>query len=177
MVVNTETGERTKIENKTYVYLKELRGNHPSYKYKYYELCVANRVEEFLYYFPQYTDMFDEFAKECYAFVTSIHWYYVNKYIRKNKELDGKIPYRFSYHINYLHYNEYIPSVKEGKRVTITVPFIYGYFLGLPIRSILFWLNYDFIMAKKQLKEDTTTAVEAPQTSLFSANNISAIAE
>ena len=156
MIIDMETGIRTKIENKVYQYLKDLRGNHPSYKYKYYELVLTNRLNEFIYYFPQYTDLFMKLEDEFNTYVKSIYWYYVNKYILKNPSISekGKIPYRISHHINYLHYGVYIPSVKLGEKKSITLNMVYGYIWSMPIKSILYWMNYDSIMAKKNVNNE-----------------------
>jgi hypothetical protein len=151
MITDTKTGVRTKIENSVYKYLKELRGNHPSYKYKYYELVLKNRLSEFIYYFPQYYDLFMSFEKEFHTFAETIHWFYVNKYILKNPlvTLMKDIPYSINYHINHLHYNVYLPFIKIGQKKKITLNLIYSYIWEMPIKTILFWLKYDSIMAKK----------------------------
>ena len=150
MITDTKTGTRTKIENNIYKYLKELRGNHPSYKYKYYELIFTNRFAEFIYFFPQYTDLFMKFEEEFNTFVNSIYWYYVNKYILKNPDVSsGNIPYQYSFHINHLHYNVYLPFLKAGQKKKITRNFVYEYVWEMPIKSILYWLNYDLISQNK----------------------------
>ena len=152
MITNSETGERTKIENDVYLYLKELRGNHPSHKYKYYELIYSHRLDEFMYYFPQYVYLFNQFSFELNTYVNNIYWYYVNKFILKNKKIEGIIPYNINYHINKLHYNVYLYQLNMGNRTNITIKVIYDYIWKLPIRSLLFWLNYESIMAKKNAK-------------------------
>jgi len=150
MITDTETGTRTKVENTIYKYFKELRGNHPSYKYKYYELIFSNRLAEFIYIFPQYTDLFLKFEEEFNIFVNSIYWYYVNKYILKKPDvLNGNIPYQYSFHINHLHYNVYLPFLKAGQKKKITRNFVYEYVWEMPIKSILYWLNYDLIIKNK----------------------------
>jgi hypothetical protein len=150
MITNTETGTRTKIENNVYKYLKELRGNHPSYKYKYYELIFSNRFGEFICFFPRYTELFMKFEEEFNTFVNSIYWYYVNRYIIKKPELsNGTIPYQYSFHINHLHYNIYLPFLKAGQKKKITRNFVYEYVWDMPIKSILYWLNYETIMENK----------------------------
>jgi len=150
MITDTETGTRTKVENNTYKYLKELRGNHPSYKYKYYELLLTNRFAEFIYFFPQYTGLFLKFEEEFNTFVNTIYWYYVNKYILKTPEcLTGNIPYQYSFHINHLHYNVYLPFLKAGQKKKITRNFVYEYVWEMPIKTLLYWLNYDLIAENK----------------------------
>ena len=162
MITDTKTGIRTKIENSLYKYLKELRGNHPSYKYKYYELALSNRLTEFLYYFPQYNELFMQFNEEFHTFVKTIYWYYVNKFILKTPTVVSKkdIPYKINYHINYLHYNFYLPHLKMGEKKKITLNLIYSYIWGMPIKTILYWLNYDSIMAKKLLRESLKKSSE-----------------
>ena len=132
--------------------MKELRGNHPSHKYKYYELIYSHRLDEFMYYFPQYVYLFNQFSFELNTYVNNIYWYYVNKFILKNKKIEGIIPYNINYHINKLHYNVYLYQLNMGNRTNITIKVIYDYIWKLPIRSLLFWLNYESIMAKKNAK-------------------------
>jgi len=141
MIVDTENGTRTKIENYIYKYLKQLRGNHPSYKYKFYELIKSNRIQEFIYYFPQYIHLFMNFNQELNTFVNTIHWYYVNKFILKNPQfLNGNIPYQYSYHVNHIHYNIYLPSLNSSV-IKITLYVVYEYMCSLSIKNILYWLN------------------------------------
>lgn len=156
MIIDTQTGDRTKIENSVYQYLKELRGNHPSYKYKYYELVLSNRLNEFIYYFPQYRDLFLNFENEFNMFVRSIHWYYVNKFILKEPTflVKGNIPYRVNYHINFLHYNIYIPFLKRNLKKSVTLETVYKYIWSMPIKSILYWINYDTIIEKRNKKNE-----------------------
>jgi hypothetical protein len=164
MITDTKTGVRTKIENSVYKYLKELRGNHPSYKYKYYELALSNRLTEFLYYFPQYNELFMQFEEEFHTFAKTVYWYYVNKFILKNPMVVSKkdVPYKINYHINYLHYNVYLPHLKIGEKIKITLNLIYSYIWGMPIKTILYWLNYDSIMAKKMSLKLESEQVNEP---------------
>jgi len=218
MITDKETGYRTKVENTVYKYLKELRGNHPSFKYKYHELVYTGRLYEFIYYFPRYTELFMEFQREFESFVYNIYNYYVSKYIlkiienpreavkdqdaggllysrerpnptfrvgaaypkvrserdvtwgeapnegarRNNATNDShKIPSQYRYHVNNLHYNVYIPSVKSEKKQVINIQTVYEYVWRMPIKSIVFWLNYDKTMSRKnrkcQLMEDDTS--------------------
>jgi hypothetical protein len=154
MITDIETGYRTKVENTVYTYLKELRGNHPSYKYKYYELVFTGRLYEFVYYFPRYAELFMEFQREFDTFIYNIYNYYVSKFILKNiaPEESHTIPTQFRYHVNNLHYTVYIPSLKSETRRVINIHTVYEYVWKLPIKSILFWLNYEKIMAKKNKK-------------------------
>jgi hypothetical protein len=162
MITDIETGYRTKVENTVYTYLKELRGNHPSYKYKYYELVVTGRLYEFIYYFPRYTELFMGFQKEFDEFIYNIYNYYVSKFILKTiAPADSHtIPTQYRYHVNNLHYTVYLPSLKEETRRVISIHTVYEYIWRLPIKSILFWLNYEKIVARKKKQTQTQPHAE-----------------
>jgi hypothetical protein len=141
MITNTVTGERTKIENEQYTYLKHLRGNHPNCKFKYYELIHYGMLNEFLYYFPQYTGLFNYFLTELNETVKTIYWYYVNKYFLKNTSIIGKIQPTINYHINHLHHVYLKISPVDGRKMRenqqISVSLIYNYIFSLSIQNIL----------------------------------------
>ena len=144
MIMDVETGNRTKVENTVYKYLKELRGNHPSYKYKYYELVYKNLLHEFIYYFPRYTELFTGFQNEFDTYIYNMYNYYVSKYILKTilPTENDKIPVQYRYHVNNLHYSIYVPSLKSEKRRVINIQTVYEYIWSLPLKSVLFWVNF-----------------------------------
>jgi len=144
MIMDLKTGNRTKVENEVYKYLKELRGNHPSYKYKYYELVYRNQLHEFIYYFPRYAELFTGFQKEFDTYIYNMYNYYVSKYILKTilPTENDKIPVQYRYHVNNLHYSIYLPSLKTERRRVINIQTVYEYIWSLPFKSVLFWVNY-----------------------------------
>ena len=141
MITNTSTGERTKIENEQYTYLKHLRGNHPNCKFKYYELIQYGQLNEYLYYFPQYTRLFHYFLTELNETVKTVYWYYVNKYFLKNTSIIGKIQPTINYHINHLHHVYLKISPVDGRKMRetqqISVSLIYNYMFSLSVQNIL----------------------------------------
>jgi len=165
MITEKATSKRTKLENPKYAEYKELRGNHPNIKYRFYELLLKrnqNNNEDmryFLYCFPMYQLLFDMFYLEFTAFVKETHKYYVETHIKKNRDL--VVPRHYLYHINKLHYTIYLPSlfaskeidnsfvVKQKKRTIITFPVVYEYFTSLSPSTIMLSLKYKNIWEKK----------------------------
>ncbi len=66
MITNTDTGERTKIVNKEYKRVKQIRGNQPNME-KYYNEMVQRKDNSeyvFLSHFPRYMELFYEYSKK-----------------------------------------------------------------------------------------------------------------
>lgn len=110
MITHTETGERTYIKNKSYEFVKELRGNNPNLLYQYICLLRVNKVSNYLSYFPQYKKLFSEFQDRYYKFIKSIYDAYVSYYIKKKKHIC--LSREMLYHINTLHHTIYLPSLE-----------------------------------------------------------------
>ena len=113
MITNSETGERTNLENPSYKSLREIRGNHPNLHYQY--LCLRrlgkDKILEFVTYFPQYKEIFYKFYKQFGDFVTNLHQSYVSYYIKKKGEQISKQFFPIIYKI---HHEIYLPSIQKN---------------------------------------------------------------
>jgi len=116
MVTHIPTGFRASYENVKYAEIKMLRGNNPNLHYQYLVLRKINRDREFLKYFPQYSAHFVRFRQHFEAFASRIHNLYLNVRVLKITKLEEIEDKRDKYHIEKLHYEHFIPALKEHKQ-------------------------------------------------------------
>lgn len=86
MIHNMATGEHCNLENPLYSILKTLRGNDPNLLYRYLRLCNDDKVGEFLLWFPQYKDVFEDFGRLMKRFTASVWDTYVAMYITRTSK-------------------------------------------------------------------------------------------
>lgn len=141
MIINANTGERTKIENEIYNEMKLLRGNNPNLEYQYLCLRRINKIKNFLNYFPQYKNVFYGFYYKYNNFVTNVHQSYVSYYVKKENQ---KISKKYFPHIYKIHHELYLPSLQdENEKLIIRRKIVEDYFKNLEPREMLYHLNYD----------------------------------
>jgi hypothetical protein len=115
VVKNLVTGDRSKIRNPIYEKVKELRGNQPKLQYQYYVLRQNKKIIEFLKYYPEFKEKFDEFYTEVNQFIKTLHIHYLSFIVKKSLK---EISKEYKTHIFKLHYH-YINNLKsENLRIT-----------------------------------------------------------
>ena len=67
---------RSKIRNSNYNYVKLLKGNTNNLKFLYFELLRDKKYKEYLTFFPEKKELFDEFYKEITTLVKNILFNY-----------------------------------------------------------------------------------------------------
>jgi len=144
-LINTETGERTKLENQQYNYKKQLRGNHPNLQYQYLCLWRIQQIPEFLKHFPVYRESFDRFEAQLDQFVNNIQTTYYMYYIRKQQDVE------FSRHIMYfvrrIHHELFIASLNTPNRVIITRPVVRDWLMrSFEPGALLYHMNIPIIV-------------------------------
>ena len=140
MLLDYETGLRTKLENINYVRLKELRGNNPNMLYHYLCFTEAAQCAEFLTHFPMYANMFAQFQRQVNTFIKSIHDAYVIYYVQKRgKQI--RIPAHIMPHIWKLHFETHLPSVQRGEKLIITKTVVREYFNNMLPKEKWYYLN------------------------------------
>ena len=128
-------GLRSKLRNEKYNYVKGLRGNNPKTFYNYIELRNSKLIKQYLSYFPEYEEEFQDYRDKIHRMTGLLHHCYVNYFIRKTISRDS-IPYELIPLIYALH--------TQHKTLGIKVTFDYAknYFNNLPIKKIIFIINY-----------------------------------
>ena len=122
MLIHQETGERVKIEHPTYLYSKNLRGNNPKIQYQYLCLLRIGKINEFLQYFPIYTEEFQRCSQLFHSFVTNIHNIYFKYYVKKQR--DTEYNKNMMYFVNRIHHEVFL-----AQRQIVTKQVVSGWLL------------------------------------------------
>lgn len=125
MFTNTQTGERAILENISYTYTAQLRGNHPNLQFQFFELRYTNRISEFLARFPVFKELFVHFFHQYCEFAFQVYSTYVQYYIHRKVEYK-QTPY-FKYASN-IHQDIFIAAKRNGYRTIITREIVQYYF-------------------------------------------------
>ena len=144
MLVNTETGERSKLETPEYSYKKQLRGNNPRIQYQYLCLLKIGKIPEFLYYFPEYTAEFQRYHLLFYTFVVNIHSIYYNYYIKKQRDRDIVYQKQMMYFVKRIHHEVYCASCAQNQKIIITKQVLFDWLLANFEPHVL-WYHTNFV--------------------------------
>ena len=157
MVTNLETGVRTGLKNPRYEEVKLLRGNNPNLQYQYLSLRKTGKIQDFLFYFPQYKTIFYRFYQEYENFVTNVHYSYLTYYVQKQ---NVKISKKYSSHIYKIHHELYLPSLNTDTPIIVKRRVVKEFFDNLEPREMIYHLNYDRRQYAKGKIETTKTSQE-----------------
>tara|TARA_B110000967_G_C18899459_1_gene573507 strand:- start:1353 stop:2753 length:1401 start_codon:yes stop_codon:yes gene_type:complete len=139
IVKNTVTGERTKIRNTQFEYIRNLRGNQPKLEYHYLELRKNGKLQEFLQYYPEYSSKMYGYQQKLHTFTANLYNNYVSCYIKKQAPL-----YTFSNeyktHMYNVHRDVYIKELAPRKQ-SMQKANIIQYVNDLPERLLMYCLN------------------------------------
>ena len=102
VMIKNSSGERAKIRNKSYDYVKKLKGNNPKMQFQYYSLRQLNSVTECLKFYPEYTKLFDGFRNDLHNWTRQLHQNYYDCFINKKQKLKT-YPHQFKIHMWNLH--------------------------------------------------------------------------
>ena len=142
MIHHTPTGERTKIINPNYKFVRGLRSNQPKQKYRLLELMKNNKITPYLRYFPEEKEQFNVIKNEVYKFTEELHSNYIQCYIKKKKPLLEFEKKQFQTHMYNLHHTIYKEKLQE-KNKHVTKQVVIGYVNSLPTSVLMSVLNYD----------------------------------
>jgi hypothetical protein len=143
MVHHTTTGERTKIINPNYEFVRGLRGNQPKLQYHLLELMQNGKISAYLRYFPEARPQFISVRQKIHDFTEELHTNYIKCYIKKKKPLLDFEKKELHTHMYNLHHKIYKGQLQEkGKHVTKYVVINYVYSLPTPVLMSL--LKYEF---------------------------------
>jgi hypothetical protein len=138
-VYNPCTGFRTKLRNPSYEQVKYLKGNSPKIQFQYYNLRRANKVKEFLKYYPEYKNEFSRLREELHKWTDQLFTNYHNCYIKKTKPLRN-FAYQFKPHIYKLH-KIYLDELRSmGSYVSKQE--VIGYVNSLHPAKLMHGINY-----------------------------------
>ena len=116
LIKNDSTGERTKIRNPNYEYVRRLRGNQPKLQYRYLQLRQERNVTNYLKYFKEAKNDFTVYKNEVHNYTKNLYNNYITCYVKKEAVLmNFTLKYRnhmFKLHQLYLDNNEKITYYK-----------------------------------------------------------------
>lgn len=112
VIYNTETGERTKIRNPAYEYVRKLRGNQPKLEYHYLCLRKEQNVDEFLKYYPEAKQICMETRNRIHQFTNTLYKNYIACYIRKERPL---IEYSKQYRTHMFQLHQHFLTVLKNQ--------------------------------------------------------------
>jgi len=138
-------GFRSKIRNSKYNRVKYLRGNTRNMKFNYLQLRHSNDLNNFVDYFPEYTEEFEEYKKELYN-TTKQLWDLYQKYyisVDKNKLKKTDMPYEYRPLCFSLH-GIYLSRKQNGVSCKIQWKDVKNFFNNLPAAKQLFVINYKY---------------------------------
>ena len=146
VIIKNMNGDRTKIRNPNYNYVKKLKGNSRKLQYHFLELYKNDKINEYLYYFPNNSLKFNMYKKILYNYTDTLYSNYVSCFVKKEKVLN-EYPFNYKNHMFFLH-EKYIKNKNENKdkdkKFFIDKKFVINYVKNLEIPRLMFSLNYDF---------------------------------
>ena len=127
IMVNSKMG-RTKIRNKNYENIRELRGNQSRLQYHYLTLRKNARVKDFLTFYGEFIEHFNDYRKIIHDYTNNLYINYIKCYIQKQQQLK-LFPYEFKVHMFNLH-QKYLSEIKPLGGY-IDKKYVIEYFNGL----------------------------------------------
>jgi len=141
IVIKSNHGERYKIRNPTYEYVRHLRGNQPKLQYHYLELRQSGKVSEYLQYYPEHSGLFNDFRNSIHVYTNDLLSNYIHCYMKKEKKLT-EFPEKFRTHMYSLHHEVY-KKILMPNRGYVNKEVVIHYFNSLHPSKQMFVLNYD----------------------------------
>jgi len=145
IMIYHESGERTKIRNPNYEFVRGLRGNQPKLQYHYLELRQSGKVKPYLHYYPEALTEFTKFKQQIHTFTEKLQSNYVSCYIKKENPL---LIYEDKFRKHMFNIHQIYKKKAEGSGKIITKYDIIQYVNTLPPAVLLFTLNYEFNINK-----------------------------
>lgn len=139
VIYNQATGERTKLRNPHYEYVRHLRGNQSKLEYQYLTLRKERKVGNYLTYYPEHTGVFQLFRTQVHSFTKALHYQYVQCFILKQTRFPDILPL-YKHHVYQLH-KLYLTELKEKKQ-SVTMSVVIPYVNQLHPAHLMYSLHY-----------------------------------
>lgn len=132
------SGDRTKMRNPVYEYVRALRGNSYKLLYQYLHLRQTGRIGAFLRFYPEYLTEFYDFQSQIHDFTAKMHEMYMNVFVKRLLSLD-EVDKTLKPHLSALN-KIYLDSLKDVKRI-ITKKEAIHYVNGLEPERLMYTLT------------------------------------
>jgi len=165
VMIKNSLGDRYKIRNPNYEHVRRLRGNQPKLQFHYMTLRKSGQVGEYLRYYGEHKDIFQQFRTIIHDYTTELFTNYIRCYIKKEKPIT-EFPEKFRTHMYSLHRDVYLKQLRPQQRY-MNKPEVIQYFNNLPSAKQMFIVNYD---VRKQFKDAQKNNLQKPD---VSSDNVS----
>ena len=139
---NRETGGRSKIRNPPYEELKKLRGNQAKIEYHYLTLRKEGRVDEFIDFFPEYTEDFNYYESKILNFTHTLYNNYVDCYMKHTMPLK-QYDQKYKKHMYAIH-DDYVKT-----KCKTDISAIDDYIYKIPEAILMSSINYEYRVEKE----------------------------
>ena len=139
---------RTKLRNPNYEEVRRLRGNQPKLQYRYLMLRQAQKVSDYLKYYPEHRELFNGYREQVHKFTKSLHSNYIACYVKKQQPL-GQYSPQYRTHMFKLH-EHYLSNLAPIKQI-INRHAVIDYVNKLHPSLIMHSCNYNYKQAKEQM--------------------------
>ena len=134
---------RSKLRNRKFAYVKSMKSNNPRMQYCYLELMQNKMIKEYLQYFPEYQAEFNHYWSQVSNMIRLLHQTYMNYRVKKLIDINS-VPYELRPLVYELHGHHLQNGIK------ITPDFVRNYFQNLPIKKMIFVINYQQNQRREQ---------------------------
>jgi hypothetical protein len=139
-IVKDNKGNRYKFRNPNYEHVRMLRGNQPKLQFQYLSLRQAGKVKEYLQYYPEQKQVFNEYRNLMHDYTNQLFTNYLKCYVKKEAELKT-FPDNYKTHMYKLHHDNYLPDMLP-KNEYMTKRFVINYVNSLHPAKQMFSLNF-----------------------------------
>lgn len=124
-VIYNDKKEMTKIVNSKFQMVKDMKGNTPDMVYRCLVMYKLGKMDEFLQYYPEYTQNFNYIKSFIYNLSNKFHTLYITRYINKQPV---SVPPHYDLILNHIH-KDYLQSNNNNPlqpRIKITKKMIHA---------------------------------------------------
>ena len=162
-------GLRSKVRNTEYDKAKHLRGNNKNSFFNYIELRQKSMIKDYLEYFPEYKDEFNEFRKKVESTTMNLFNWYKQAYIFKVKD-KKEIPFELR-PLCYEMHGIFLDTRKKWARGDVI-----NYFNRLEPAKMIFIINFeknkDYHMGKVTSVQSESVESEPVQSELVESEPV-----
>lgn len=117
LLTDLNTGDSTRIMNPDIIIREAMSVINPYYAYEYFCVRRIDKLYEYNRIYRKTRDIRYKIHSEYEKVITILHQHYMHKFIFKTKSI---LPDKYIQHVNFLHSNIYIPSLKKKNKEKIT---------------------------------------------------------
>jgi len=152
MIHHIPSGNRTKVRNIQYEFVRRLRENESNDLYRYLELRRNRRVTKYLEYFTEEIELFNYYRKNVEKLTSELYNCYVEIYIKKYKNIND-LNSEMRFHVDKLH-NYYLNVLRIRKQMITKKNVIY-YINNMSSHKLYITLITNY----SELKLETPTSI------------------